>query len=198
MMTDYLVPAAVLVAAGIGGLLFVKFRKPPAREMVTVTEQDFKAGEGPRIEYDSGLGGVPYCGWVTRIKSNKALVEIELVNDSDQKTVLLTGLNPQQNLRLVSDINDSLFMHNKLICNKDQCGQVNILPDGSNWTIAGKNENKVIVDLLAEARAHAKAIDEVDDIIQYKSLRRKQRGYSAPASELAEEEEGPIAINKYG
>lgn len=196
-MIEYLVVIGIGVAIGIGVLLFFKFRKPAKRELITVVEQDFKVGEGPRIEYDSGLGGVPYCGWVTRVKSNNSKVEIELVNDSDQQTVLLSGLVPSQNLRLVSDVNEALFMHNKLVCNKDSTGQVNVLADGSNWTVASKSENRVVVDLLAEARAHAKAVDEFDDVIQYKSLRRKQRGYSAPASELAEEE-APVAISKFG
>jgi len=182
----------------LGVIVFHKYRKPAKKEFLLTRETSFNKGEGPKIVYDVGLGGSPYDGRVLELKENGDKANVVLENE-DGTSIELTNLSTGENgnLKMVSSFRELLHGEIKMLCNKDATGQVNVLSDGSNWTVADKSENRVVVDLLAEARAHARAIDDVDDLIQYKSLRRKQRGYSAPASEVADEEE-PVAISKFG
>lgn len=196
-LIEYLPIIGIGTGLGIGALLFLKFRKKPEKPHLLTREKEFKEGEGPQIAYDVGLGGSPYDGHIVKLEENGEKANIVLL-DKDGTEVKLINLNTTEtgNLKMVSSPRELLHSQIKFVCNKDAVGELRVLPDGSNWTIKGKTESQVIVDTLAEARAYAKAVDDIDDIIQYKSLRRKSRSYASAPSETGESEE--VDVSKFG
>lgn len=196
-MLEYLLPVGIATGIGIGLLLFFKFKQPPKQEFLLTREKVFQKGEGPRVSYDVGLGGSPFNGRILKLQENgeKANIEVDNEDGTIVKIVnIYTGVGG--NLKLVSSDRELLHGEVKFLCNKDATGETKILPDGSNWTTVEKSESQLVVDLLAEARANANAIEEFDDVYQQKSLRRKSKAFSPVQEET--DASSNYEVGKYG